>query len=41
MPEDDDELLKMMQGMMSSLLSKDVLYPSLIELCKQVTVALT
>ncbi|XP_064396190.1 peroxisomal biogenesis factor 19-like [Halichondria panicea] len=33
--EDDDQLLKMMQGMMSSLLSKDVLYPSLTELCKQ------
>ena len=35
--EGEDQLMKMMQGMMSTLLSKDVLYPSLKELCKQVT----
>ena len=34
--EGEDQLMKMMQGMMSTLLSKDVLYPSLMELCKQV-----
>lgn len=34
--DDEDQLVKMMQGMMSSLLSRDVLYPSLMELCKQV-----
>ena len=35
--DNEDQLLKMMQGMMSSLLSRDVLYPSLMELCKQVS----
>ena len=35
--EGEDQLMKMMQGMMSTLLSKDVLYPSLKELCKQVS----
>ena len=34
--EGEDQLMKMMQGMMSTLLSKEVLYPSLKELCKQV-----
>ena len=34
--EGEDQLMKMMQGMMATLLSKDVLYPSLKELCKQV-----
>ena len=33
--EGEDQLMKMMQGMMSTLLSKEVLYPSLKELCKQ------
>ena len=36
--EGEDQLMKMMQGMMSTLLSKEVLYPSLKELCKQVSV---
>ena len=35
--EGEDQLMKMMQGMMSTLLSKEVLYPSLKELCKQVS----
>ena len=35
--EEEEKLIKMMQGMMSSLLSKDVLYPSLKELCKPVS----
>ncbi len=34
--EDEDQFMKMMQGMMSTLLSKEVLYPSLVELRKQV-----
>ena len=34
--ESEDQFMKMMQGMMSTLLSKDVLYPSLVELRKQV-----
>jgi len=34
--ESEDQFMKMMQGMMSTLLSKDVLYPSLAELRKQV-----
>lgn len=35
--EGEDNFMKMMQGMMSTLLSKEVLYPSLVDLCKQVT----
>ena len=35
--EGEDHFMKMMQGMMSTLLSKDVLYPSLVDLCKQVS----
>ena len=38
--EGEDQLMKMMQGMMSTLLSKEVLYPSLKELCKQVRLGL-
>ena len=38
--EGEDQLMKMMQGMMSTLLSKEVLYPSLKELCKQVRLVL-
>ena len=38
--EGEDQLMKMMQGMMATLLSKDVLYPSLKELCKQVNLML-
>ena len=34
--EGEDGLMKMMQGMMATLLSRDVLYPSLTDLCKQV-----
>jgi hypothetical protein len=34
--EGEDHFMKMMQGMMSTLLSKEVLYPSLVDLCKQV-----
>lgn len=35
--EDGEEgLVKMMEGMMGTLLSRDVLYPSLTEICKQV-----
>ena len=36
--EGEDQFLMMMQGMMSTLLSKDVLYPSLMELRKQVDI---
>lgn len=36
--EGEDHFMKMMQGMMSTLLSKEVLYPSLVDLCKQVLV---
>ena len=32
----EDGLVKMMEGMMGTLLSRDVLYPSLTEICKQV-----
>lgn len=39
--EGEDQLMKMMQGMMSTLLSKEVLYPSLKELCKQVSLVLS
>lgn len=35
--EGEDHFMKMMQGMMSTLLSKEVLYPSLVDLCKQVS----
>lgn len=34
--EDGEGLVKMMEGMMGTLLSRDVLYPSLTEICKQV-----
>ena len=34
--EGEDGLMKMMQGMMTTLLSREVLYPSLTDLCKQV-----
>ena len=34
--EGEDHFMKMMHGMMSTLLSKEVLYPSLVDLCKQV-----
>ena len=34
--EGEDGLMKVMQGMMATLLSRDVLYPSLTDLCKQV-----
>lgn len=33
---DDDDLMGMMQSMMDSLLSKDVLYPSLQAICQKV-----
>ena len=36
--DSEDQLMKMMQGMMNTLLSKEVLYPSLTDLCKQVGV---
>ena len=35
--ESEDQFMKVMQGMMSTLLSKDVLYPSLAELRRQVS----
>ena len=31
-----EELVKVMEGMMSSLLSRDILYPSIDDLCSQV-----
>lgn len=31
----EEQMMKMMEGMMSTLLSKEVLYPSLMDLCKQ------
>ena len=34
--EGEEGLVKMMEGMMSTLLSRDVLYPSLSDICKQV-----
>ena len=34
--DNDEELMGMMQSMMESLLSKDVLYPSLQAICKKV-----
>ena len=34
---DDEELMVMMQSMMESLLSKDVLYPSLQAICQKVS----
>jgi len=34
----DEELMGMMQSMMESLLSKDVLYPSLQAICKKVRI---
>ena len=34
--EGEEGLVKMMEGMMGTLLSRDVLYPSLTEICKQV-----
>ena len=33
---DEDDLMSMMQSMMESLLSKDVLYPSLQAICEKV-----
>ena len=33
---DEDDLMSMMQSMMDSLLSKDVLYPSLQAICQKV-----
>lgn len=33
----EDSLMQVMEGVMSTLLSKDVLYPSLSDLCSQVT----
>lgn len=33
---DEDDLMSMMQSMMESLLSKDVLYPSLQAICQKV-----
>ena len=33
---DEDDLMTMMQSMMESLLSKDVLYPSLQAICQKV-----
>ena len=33
---DEDDLMTMMQSMMDSLLSKDVLYPSLQAICQKV-----
>lgn len=35
---DDDDMLSMMQSMMESLLSRDVLYPSLQAICHKVTI---
>ncbi len=32
----EDSLMQVMEGVMSTLLSKDVLYPSLSDLCSQV-----
>ena len=34
--EGEEQVMKMMEGMMKTLLSKDVLYPSLADFCKQV-----
>ena len=34
--EGEEHVIKMMDGMMNTLLSKDVLYPSLVDFCKQV-----
>ena len=34
--EGEEGIVKMMEGMMSTLLSRDVLHPSLTEICKQV-----
>ncbi len=34
--EGEEQVIKMMEGMMNTLLSKDVLYPSLVDFCKQV-----
>ena len=33
----EEGLVKMMEGMMGTLLSREVLYPSLSEICKQVS----
>lgn len=35
--EGDEQLMKLMEGMMGMLVSKDVLYPSLMELCNRVS----
>jgi len=37
--ESDEELMGMMQSMMESLLSRDVLYPSLQAICKKVSIS--
>ncbi len=34
--EGEDQFMKMMEGMMSTLISKEVLYPSLLNLCQLV-----
>ena len=34
--EGEENIMKVMENMMGTLLSKDVLYPSLLELCQQV-----
>ena len=36
----DEDVMSMMQSMMESLLSKDVLYPSLQAICHKVTILL-
>lgn len=33
----DDDMMSMMQSMMESLLSKDILYPSLQAICEKVS----
>ena len=38
---EEEGLVKMMEGMMGTLLSRDVLYPSLTEICKQVCLTCT
>ena len=35
--EEEEGLLRAMEGMMGTLLSRDVLYPSLTEICRQVS----